>query len=172
MRSIGISDSRGGLLAVTAAACFFSGVRFIGHRKIVWPALFWGSLRVATITILLLATGFVGRMTPSYTRGDASAMNRLDLWRGGAVLAASAPLLGWGDGESGRAYMNWFQSADRTEGYATMGRQGCQRTGDRCQESVSLMGAARSGRSGTARGHHVSEKKQASCLGFLAYRLG
>ncbi|MGH8019271.1 MAG: hypothetical protein ACREIA_13460 [Opitutaceae bacterium] len=59
-------------------------------------------------------------MRPSYTREDESAMNRLELWEGGAVMMASAPLWGWGGGELGRAYMNWFQSADRTEGYAAM----------------------------------------------------
>jgi len=35
-------------------------------------------------------------------------------------MIAAAPLTGWGGGESGRVYMNWFQDHDRTEGYATM----------------------------------------------------
>jgi hypothetical protein len=35
-------------------------------------------------------------------------------------MIAAAPITGWGAGESGRAYMNWFQEIDRTEAYATM----------------------------------------------------
>ncbi|MGH8021774.1 MAG: O-antigen ligase family protein [Opitutaceae bacterium] len=112
--------SRGGLLAAVAGACVFMGVRFIGRCEIVWPAFLRVSLRAATIAVLLLATGFVGRVTPAYTLDDESALNRLELWERGTVMMASAPLLGWGDGESGRAYMNWFQPVDRTEGYATM----------------------------------------------------
>lgn len=51
---------------------------------------------------------------------DGSVVNRLALWRGGLKMIAAAPLAGWGGGESGRVYMNWFQDPDRTEGYATM----------------------------------------------------
>ncbi len=35
-------------------------------------------------------------------------------------MIASAPTSGWGAGESGRAYMNWFQPSDRTEVYVGM----------------------------------------------------
>lgn len=51
---------------------------------------------------------------------DGSVVNRLVLWRGGLKMIAAAPLTGWGAGESGRAYMNWYQDLDRDEGYATM----------------------------------------------------
>jgi O-antigen ligase len=51
---------------------------------------------------------------------DGSVTNRLALWRGGLQMIAAAPLTGWGAGESGRAYMNWYQDIGRTEGYSTM----------------------------------------------------
>ncbi len=51
---------------------------------------------------------------------DGSVVNRLALWRGGLKMIAVAPGSGWGAGESGRAYMNWFQDMDRTEGFSTM----------------------------------------------------
>ena len=51
---------------------------------------------------------------------DGSVVNRLALWRGGLKMVAAAPLTGWGAGESGRAYMNWYQDLDRDEGYTTM----------------------------------------------------
>ncbi len=51
---------------------------------------------------------------------DGSVVNRLSLWKGGLQMIAVAPLTGWGAGESGRSYMNWYQDVDRTEGYSTM----------------------------------------------------
>ncbi len=51
---------------------------------------------------------------------DGSVVNRLALWRGGLQMIAAAPWSGWGAGESGRSYMNWFQDTDQTEGYTTM----------------------------------------------------
>jgi len=35
-------------------------------------------------------------------------------------MIAAAPWRGWEAGESGRAYMNWFEGIDRTEGFTTM----------------------------------------------------
>jgi len=60
---------------------------------------------------------------PAMERGpaeDGSVVNRLALWRGGAAMIAAAPWNGWGAGESGRVYMNWFQDVDRDEGFSTM----------------------------------------------------
>jgi hypothetical protein len=51
---------------------------------------------------------------------DGSVVNRLALWRGGAAMIAAAPFSGWGAGEAGSVYMNWFQDLDRTEGFSTM----------------------------------------------------
>ena len=58
--------------------------------------------------------------TPVPLSEDGSVVNRLALWRGGAAMIAAAPWTGWGAGESGRIYMNWFQDVDRTEGFTTM----------------------------------------------------
>lgn len=51
---------------------------------------------------------------------DGSVVNRLAIWRGGLKMIAAAPLTGWGAGESGRAYMNWFQDIDRHQTYTTI----------------------------------------------------
>ena len=58
--------------------------------------------------------------TPVPLSEDGSVVNRLALWRGGLKMIAAAPGSGWGAGESGRGYMNWFQAVDRSEGFSTM----------------------------------------------------
>jgi hypothetical protein len=113
-------------------------------QRLLWAA------RAGALTVMLLAAGFgwsrmvkkgtettlhgvaasdgstlgqMGRIKQSSeatTMEDGSIMNRLALWRGGLEMITAAPWRGWGAGESGRAYMNWFQGVDRTEGYTTM----------------------------------------------------
>jgi hypothetical protein len=113
-------------------------------QRLLWAA------RVGTLIMMLLAAGFgwsravamgaeatshgvsasdgsiLGRTVRTEQSSEApvtedgSILNRLSLWRGGLEMIAAAPLHGWGAGESGRAYMNWFQNVDRTEGFATM----------------------------------------------------
>jgi len=135
--------SRGALVAWGAAWLFgFAAVR--GGRKVgerwVWAA------RVGVLAVMMLVVGFgwsradgdqsetmhgtsasdgptpgkVDEKEKGVAREDGSVVNRLALWRGGLQMIAAAPWTGWGAGESGRVYMNWFQDLDRDEGYATM----------------------------------------------------
>ncbi|MGH7945117.1 MAG: O-antigen ligase family protein [Opitutaceae bacterium] len=109
--------SRGALVALAAAALFFIAASGWSELKASWRI--W-LLRCLLLTACVVGTGFSGRIDPVQTATDGAVVNRLDLWRGGLAMIAAAPLSGWGAGESGRAYMNWFQDVDRTEGYATM----------------------------------------------------
>ena len=77
-------------------------------------------LRIVAVVACLFASNFSARLAPDYTRSDRSALNRLDLWKGGLELVAASPLRGWGWGESGAAYMQWTQPLDRTEAYKSM----------------------------------------------------
>ncbi|MCC5834611.1 MAG: O-antigen ligase family protein [Opitutales bacterium] len=112
--------SRGGLLAALGGLGFFVTLRILNNRADWKGWLGWALLRVLGVGLLLGFTGFWDRVTPEYARSDGAVVNRLDLWQGGLQMMAAAPLSGWGAGESGRAYMNWFQAIDRDEGYATM----------------------------------------------------
>jgi hypothetical protein len=76
--------------------------------------------RLAIVGGCLVLTGFAGRLAPWALSADRAVGNRWELWKGGAEMLAAAPLSGWGAGESGQAYMDWFQDLDRSEGYATM----------------------------------------------------
>lgn len=106
--------SRGALVAVVCGAGVWLFSRGCGGD--VLPVV----IRLAVVAVLLLATGFVGRVAPGYVGGDASAINRLRLWEGGLCMVAAEPWRGWGEGESGVQYMHWYQPVDATEGYAGM----------------------------------------------------
>lgn len=111
-------------------------------KRLVWIA------RVVILAVMMLAVGFgwsrttesadqsrgtlasdsptdaqgdqIKRNSESSVTEDGSVVNRLALWRGGLKMIAAAPLTGWGVGESGRAYMNWYQDIERADGYTTM----------------------------------------------------
>ena len=110
--------SRGALVAAgVAALIYFLWDRVMGRRK-----GFWGldGARILAVGILLFATGFLGRIEPEYVASDASAGNRLTLWKGGLQMISVQPWFGWGVDESGQGYMHWFQPYEDEEAYAGM----------------------------------------------------
>jgi len=68
----------------------------------------------------MVVTGFYGRLAPDYIADDGSIGHRFDLWRGALKMIAASPLRGWGTGESGAVYMNWFQAIGGSERYMRM----------------------------------------------------
>lgn len=72
-------------------------------------------IRVVGVLLLLLQTGFLARIEPKFVTSDASAGNRLLLWKGGAAMIHATPWNGWGDDQSGKAYMHWYQDIDANE---------------------------------------------------------
>lgn len=76
--------------------------------------------RLVIIVICLIASSFSTRLAPSYTREDRSALNRIDLWKGGLELIEASPMRGWGWGQSGASFMHWTQPIGREEGYLSM----------------------------------------------------
>lgn len=110
--------SRGALVAVVAAAALFILMEwFRGERSHLRKTV---PVRLAMVVILLIVTGFFDRITPGYVVQDASAGNRLTLWRGGLQMISVSPWTGWGVGESGAAFMNWFQPLGANEAYLGM----------------------------------------------------
>jgi O-Antigen ligase len=91
-----------------------------GRRVSIRVKLMAVAARVAVVATCMLVSNFSARLAPDYTLSDRSALNRIDLWKGGLELVAASPLRGWGWGESGAAYMQWTQPLDRTEGYKSM----------------------------------------------------
>ena len=50
---------------------------------------------------------------------DRSISNRFVLWKAAPTMMVDAPG-GWGFGQSGKAYMDWYQPLDRNESYRTL----------------------------------------------------
>ena len=116
---LGLTYSRGGGVA-WLASLFFYGIVCVpyledGRFKWILRWRFWLP-RLAVLTAIFFATGLTRRFLIIET-GDASAGNRLKLWRGGLELVAVSPLAGWGRGNSGNAYMQWVQDPNQTTLY-------------------------------------------------------
>lgn len=110
--------SRGALVAAFVAAAVYFGLSIYrdGWRK----AMRMAGVRGVMVIALLLGSGFFSRIDPGYVVEDASAMNRLTLWKGGLQMIAASPWRGWGAGESGDGFMQWFQPLEADEAYAGM----------------------------------------------------
>jgi len=112
--------SRGALVAWSAAWLF--GVLSTG-RLFAKSAWLWLA-RLAALGIILYSVGFQWSRVDAHRtdtiQADRSVGNRLTLWKGGLRMVAAAPLSGWGAGESGRAYQQWFQDLEREERFTTM----------------------------------------------------
>ena len=109
--------SRGALVALVIGSTFFLLVT--GARATLISRRLWLG-RGAMLALAIIGTGFFGRVDPREVAHDKSITNRLELWRGGVEMARSSPVRGWGGGESGRGYMNWFQPLSDTPGNRTM----------------------------------------------------
>ena len=109
--------SRGGLVSWIAAVCFVMWRRV---RECGW------SRRVVVIvgTVLLVFAscmdqGLSRRMAFGLSGDDRSVVNRFDIWSKVPQMIHDAPW-GWGLGNSGSAYMNWYQPLGRFERYRTL----------------------------------------------------
>lgn len=120
--ALGRTFSRGGVIAALLAAALYilMSWRFIESRPHGGSRLlFVVSIFRAAIPILVLyVSGVMGRLDPSYSLADAAVTNRLELWKGGLKMIAASPLRGWGWGESGSQFMNWYQDIHHTGNYS------------------------------------------------------
>ncbi len=110
--------SRGALVAVGMAGMGWVLWHFIRDRRFRGIGLM--SVRLIAIGALLFATGFFSRIDPRFVSQDASAGNRIVLWKGGFQMIAASPWYGWGAGQSGSSFAHWFQPLNATEKYGGM----------------------------------------------------
>jgi O-antigen ligase len=110
--------SRGALVAIIFAGLIFLAFAWMQTN---WQrAAFLSLPRFLAVILFLGFTGFFSRIAPDYVTQDASAMNRLTLWKGGLQMVAASPWRGWGVDQSGPGFMHWFQPLESDEGYAGM----------------------------------------------------
>lgn len=108
--------SRGGMAALLVGII---PVLWFAPRP--WPRGKWVAVVVAlgVMASALLYLNAHERLGQGVTKEDQSISNRLELWQATPQMMRDAPA-GWGLGNSGKAYMQWYQPLERTEGYRTM----------------------------------------------------
>lgn len=108
--------SRGGFVAL-----------FLGMIPVLWMSPRpWPWKRIAGIVAAVwVIIGFSvylqahERLGQGVVQEDRSISNRLELWKYAPAMMLDAPG-GWGIGNSGKAFMEWYQPLDRHEPYRTM----------------------------------------------------
>jgi hypothetical protein len=110
-----LTYSRGGLIAAAVAAAVFVS-RSGGIRPVATAVL----PRLALLLLLTGTTALGARLNIARTAEDPSVLNRLSLWEGGMKMMAASPWTGWGYGNSGNAFENWYQDPSSTGNYTTM----------------------------------------------------
>lgn len=108
--------SRGGLVAVVLGLVPvivmlrrpWSRSRMLGVLAAIWV--------IVGASVFLQAHERYGQ---GVVQEDHSISNRLEIWKTTPQMMVDAPG-GWGIGNSGLAYMNWYQPLDQHEGYRTL----------------------------------------------------
>lgn len=116
--ALAATGSRGGLVAFlvgtgVASVAVLRGRR--GSRRGLAAVLF----PLAALAVAVAVFGLGGRIGKAVRGHDDSVGNRLVIWRTVPRMMADAPD-GWGVGNSGQAFTNWYQPLDRTERYRTL----------------------------------------------------
>jgi hypothetical protein len=108
--------SRGGIIAL-----FVGAIPIIYFSNRPWP---WLNIGGATVAIWIMVGAAItldaqDRYGQGVVQQDRSIDNRLDIWREAPEMMVDAPW-GWGLGNSGHAYMEWYQPLDQSEQYRTL----------------------------------------------------
>lgn len=108
--------SRGGFIGAVAGLTVM-----LWHVPRPWP---WPKVYALVLSILILVgSAFYLQAAHRFGQGliseDRSIGNRLDIWKVAPRMMVDAPT-GWGFGQSGAAYMQWYQPVDRRESYRTL----------------------------------------------------
>ena len=115
--------SRGGLAAAAAALVYQTGAAAWRGRESSksWHtrARVWASVLLVTILIGGTLWNGLGSRSAEALGNDASVGNRVELWGSALQMAAENPR-GFGGGQSGEQYMQWYQPLERKQGYRTM----------------------------------------------------
>jgi len=107
--------SRGGAVAGGVALAYLMIHRGIGRMPMLRVLSSVGLLAAILGMFVFLGVGARSLQVSE----DASVGNRLVLWRSALQMAVENPR-GFGGGNSGEAYMQWYQPLEMTAGYRTM----------------------------------------------------
>ncbi len=105
--------SRGGFISAACAMLLFFLLRHDASSRT--RRLAHIAARLLSLAVLCFAVGGAGRMTPGHMVQDKSVLNRMELWQGALKMLNDSPFQGWGHGNGGMAYINWYQPLGETE---------------------------------------------------------
>jgi O-antigen ligase len=106
--------SRGSIVAAFSARAAWQAVQ--GELTAIKT---WAGYLVAPL-VCILSSGFGGRIYNTVATADPSVGHRLELWVEGLRMLAASPWTGWGSGNSGIMYMNWYEPPGHTEHFTAM----------------------------------------------------
>ena len=111
------TGSRGGLLATGSGSAVY--LAFVCRRMLTWKRLALVALVVAALLGGAVACHVGDRFTRKMFAMDMANSERMDIWCAAPRMMVDAPA-GWGWGESGAAYSNWYRSKDSVRYVRTM----------------------------------------------------
>ena len=115
--------SRGGLFAAAVGLLYLAFHDWSATRKtgMAQPRLrrIGGIGLYVVLVVMVIVSGVWKRSLETVTEKDRSVENRLVLWRYGLQMAVENPN-GFGAGQSGEAYKQWYQPLNMKEGYRTL----------------------------------------------------
>ena len=108
--------SRGGLVSAIAGL-----IPLLMMAPRPWPLANLLSVLICIWTIIVASVYLetYGRYGQGFESADPSIVNRLALWRVGPRMMVDAPS-GWGLGQSGQSYVQWYQPLNHHEEYRTL----------------------------------------------------
>jgi hypothetical protein len=111
-----LTMSRGGFIAAAAGVAVL-----VAHARRPWPAhrVIVVACAAAILLGCALQIGAARRLTRSLPDSDASVGNRLMVWSAAPRMLVDAPT-GWGLGNGGDAYTQWYQPLSNLEKYRSL----------------------------------------------------
>lgn len=109
--------SRGGFVAWVMLSVFLLWKHIREHGcGLRFSMIFMAMILVVATS---LSVGLSRRMMHGVSGSDMSVNNRIEVWSAAPKMLWDAPL-GWGFGNSGKAYVDWYQPLHRDEQYRTL----------------------------------------------------
>jgi hypothetical protein len=113
---LALTYSRGGFVACAAGVSlllFFAPWTWTKTRRVVFL------LCLGVLVGYMVYSGASRRYVKGIRDADPSIQSRLEIWKTAPRMMVDAPH-GWGLGQSGQAYLQWYQPTDRDRGYRTL----------------------------------------------------
>ena len=110
--------SRGGLVAALVGIIYVIQAEFFTERRKISRSWIAQQCLLGCFFGVVFWTGLAAR-SRAVAEGDRAVSNRVELWKGALQMSVENPS-GFGAGNSGAVYMQWYQDPDAVGKYRTM----------------------------------------------------